>query len=97
MLPDKARRRPLQGADVHTAAADNGTTFVASAARHPLPGWNLMCPVCWRRFLPADGLLHLQLAPRFAHHLWDEHPYEAAVLRLHLTDPPAEWPVLEAA
>jgi len=58
-------------------------------------GWNLRCPVCWRLLLPTDGLLALVLAPRLAYHLWDRHPYEAAILRLHLNRPPDEWLVLE--
>jgi hypothetical protein len=57
-------------------------------------GWSVRCPFCWRQLLPTAGLLHLLLAPRLAYHLWDEHPYEAAILRLHLAKPPAEWPEL---
>jgi hypothetical protein len=44
--------------------------------------------------LPTDGLLS-ELMPRLAFHLWDEHPLEAAFLRIHLANPPAEWPVIE--
>lgn len=63
----------------------------------PLAGWSLRCPVCWRVILPTDALLHLAAAPRLAHHLWTEHAYEAAILRMHLDRPPSEWPELEAA
>lgn len=55
-------------------------------------GWQLRCPVCWRQVLPLDGSLHYLLAPRLAYHLWDAHPAEAAILRLHLFRPPAQWP-----
>ena len=65
------------------------------SARGLMPGWTLVCPVCWRTILPIDGLLHLALAPRLAWHLWDEHVYEANVLLMHLMRPPDEWPVLE--
>jgi hypothetical protein len=61
-----------------------------------MSGWTLACPVCWRQMLPVDGLLS-DLVPRLAYHLWDEHPVEAAFLRLHLTNPPVDWPVVEAA
>lgn len=60
-----------------------------------MTGYTLDCPVCGRRVLPEQGLLHLALAPRLAYHLWDEHQYEAAILRLHLNHPPAAWPELE--
>lgn len=56
---------------------------------------SLRCPICWRCLLPTNGLLAVRLAPRLEHHLWDEHPYEAAILRLHLTRPPGEWPIIE--
>ena len=59
-------------------------------------GWALICPICWRRVLPTDGLL-FELMPRLAFHLWDEHDLEAAYLKNHLTYPPAAWPELEAA
>ena len=59
-------------------------------------GWRVLCPFCHRRVLPTDGLL-LELMPRLAFHLWDEHDVEAAYLRNHLTNPPAAWPELEAA
>jgi hypothetical protein len=59
-----------------------------------MTGWRVRCPFCWRQLLPLDGLLHLALAPRLAYHLWDEHPYEAAILRAHLLQPPSEWPEL---
>ena len=55
-------------------------------------GFSVCCPFCLRAVLPDDGLLHLLLAPRLAYHLWDEHPYEAAILLLHLQHPPARWP-----
>lgn len=57
-------------------------------------GWSLRCPVCWRLVLPADGSLHFAVAPRWAFHLWDEHPAEAAILRMHLFRPPERWPEL---
>jgi len=57
-----------------------------------MTGYTLRCPFCWRLLLPTDGLLHLALAPRLVYHLWDSHPYEAAILRLHLVNPPDEWP-----
>ena len=59
-------------------------------------GWSLVCPVCWRKVAPANALLS-EVMPRLAYHLWDEHDLEAAFLRIHLNNPPAEWPVLEAA
>jgi hypothetical protein len=65
----------------------------ASDSQTELPGYSLRCPMCHRVVLPEDGLLHLLLAPRLAFHLWDEHPYEAAILRLHLERPPDAWPV----
>ena len=58
-------------------------------------GYNVLCPFCWRQLLPADGLLHLALAPRLAYHLFDEHQYEAAILRLHLNRPPSAFVELE--
>ena len=61
-----------------------------------MTGWSLVCPVCWRKVLPTDGLLS-DLMPRLAFHLWDDHDAEAAFLRLHLNNPPATWPALEAA
>lgn len=57
-------------------------------------GWTIMCPICWRTMLPTDGLLS-ELMPRLAWHLWDEHDAEAAFLKLHLTRPPAAWPVFD--
>ena len=57
---------------------------------------SLRCPICWRCLLLTDGLLAVVLAPRLAHHLWDEYPYEAAILRLHLNWPPDEWPAVLA-
>lgn len=62
-----------------------------------MTGWSLRCPFCWRLLLPEDALLHLTLAPRMAHHLWDAHPFETRILQLHLERPPTEWPVLEVA
>ena len=58
-------------------------------------GWSILCPVCHRQVLPVDGLL-MEVMPRLAFHLWDEHAVEAAFLRIHLSDPPAAWPELEA-
>ena len=59
-------------------------------------GWTICCPICWRRVLPNDGLLS-ELMPRLVWHLRDEHDVEAAFLKNHLANPPAEWPELEAA
>ena len=61
-----------------------------------MTGWSLVCPVCWCKVLPTDGLLS-DVMPRLVWHLWDEHDAEAAFLRLHISNPPTEWPVLEAA
>jgi hypothetical protein len=58
-------------------------------------GFSLNCPVCLKPTLPEVGLLHLALALRWAYHLFNAHPYEAHVLRLHLNQPPDEWPVIE--
>lgn len=55
-------------------------------------GWTVRCPFCWRLVLPEDSSLHYVLAPRLSYHLWDAHPAETAILRLHLERPPAEWP-----
>lgn len=66
--------------------------------RRELVGWTVSCPFCFRRVLPTDGLFHLAIAPRLAYHLWDEHPYEARILQLHLADPSDEWPeIVEVA
>lgn len=59
-------------------------------------GWSVRCPFCHRLLLPIGGLLHLALAPRLAYHLFDEHLYEAAILRIHLNRPPDRWPELES-
>ena len=61
-----------------------------------IAGWALVCPVCQIPILPAGGLLHLAVAPRFAWHLWDAHPYETRILLLHLAQPPVEWPVVDS-
>lgn len=65
-------------------------------ARAVTIGFSVCCPVCTRPMLPHIGYLHLALAPRLAYHLWDRHPYEAAILKLWLNNPPDAWPVLEA-
>lgn len=57
-------------------------------------GFSLNCPVCARLILPDVASLHLLLAPRLAHHLWDRHAFETRILLLHLLNPPAEWPEL---
>jgi hypothetical protein len=57
-------------------------------------GWSLRCPFCWRLLLPTDASLHFALAPRLAFHMWQEHPADTAILRLHLGRPPANWPEL---
>lgn len=62
----------------------------------PSAGFSIVCPVCARWVLPLDGLLHLQIAPRLAQHLFEEHEYEAHIIRLALNHPPAEWPVIDA-
>ncbi len=60
-----------------------------------MTGFSVVCPICDRPILPESGLLHLLLAPRLAYHLFEEHPYEAAIIRLHLNRPPEEWPEAE--
>jgi hypothetical protein len=60
-----------------------------------MTGWTVWCPICGWRVSPTDGSLIFEVAPRLAFHLWDAHPFEAAILRLFLNHPPAEWPVID--
>ena len=83
------RRSPVRAGDAGTARGAQGTKWEGSRA---LWGWTVVRPFCWRRLLPTNSLIHLLLAPRFVWRLWDEHPHEAAILRLHLQSPPTEWP-----
>lgn len=57
---------------------------------------HLLCPACWSEVLPADAF-DFELAARLGYHLWDAHPYQAALLRIFLDRPPESWPVIEEA
>lgn len=83
--PEVVRSRPPR----EGRPSANATKVESSTA-----GWSVRCPFCWRLVLPTNASLHFAVAPRLSYHLWDEHPAQAAILRLHLFRPPDHWPEL---
>lgn len=76
-------RHPKATAPV--AAEPDGSTY-----------WQVRCPICHRLVIPTWASLHYVILPRLAWHMLEQHPFEATSLRLRLSQPPSEWPALEA-